>query len=143
MQHYTIVILDSHAGASFVTRRGLEWGLGAAAKTVLASSPSAAWDLCSTAGVDLLVLDPTDYGEAGWTLIRLLREARPELPVVVLASDCTPPVRRRTRALGVVCLPKTHDMSEICGTVSSLLGIVPHTPAIAESALTAMSSPRP
>jgi len=121
MDHYTIAILDAHAGAAFVTQRGLEWGLGDSASILPTNAPAAAWELCTAKLVNLLIADPTGYGEAGWTLLRVLRDMCPSLPIMMLAADCTPPVRRRAGTLGILCMPKTHEMNEICAAARALL----------------------
>lgn len=121
MTQYTIAILDAHPGAAFVTQRALEWELGSAAQIVLALSPQAALELCVSTPIDLLVVDPPSYGETGWTLLEQLHERLPTLRIIVLTAISTPLVRRRAEALGIVCLAKTEEMSQICNVARSLL----------------------
>jgi DNA-binding NarL/FixJ family response regulator len=121
MTQYSIAILDAHPGAAFVTQRALEWELGSAAQIVLTTSPQATLELCGSRTVDLLVVDPPSYGEAGWALLEQLHEQLPGLRIIVLTATSTPLVRRRAEALGIVCLAKTEEMSQICTTARSLL----------------------
>ncbi len=121
MTQYTIAILDAHPGAAFVTQRALEWEFGSAAQIVLALSPQATLELCLAKNIDLLVVDPPSYGETGWALLEDMHEQFPALRTIVLTAISTPLVRRRAEALGIVCLAKTEEMSQICQVARSLL----------------------
>jgi DNA-binding NarL/FixJ family response regulator len=96
-----ILIVDHDPAAALITQHGLRAGLGVAATVDVAPSPGAAWVRCVRTDVDLLIVDPYSRNRASTVLIKALREARPDLPMVVLTAYDTLGMRREMLALGV------------------------------------------
>ena len=113
-----ILIVDSDPIVALVTQRGLQRLLGAAAEVTIAPSPGAAWLRCQRIGADLLIVDPGAQNQAAMALIKALRSERPDVPVLVLTSHDTPPLRKHMAALGVQrYLAKPVELAELARAV--------------------------
>jgi DNA-binding NarL/FixJ family response regulator len=113
-----ILIVDNDPIVALVTQRGLERFLGAAAEVTVAPSPGAAWQRFQRLGADLLIVDPGAYNQAAVALIKALRSEQPDVPVLVLTSHDTPPLRTQMAALGVRrYLAKPTELAELARAV--------------------------
>lgn len=125
MEYYTVIVLDGHKSAAYITKRGLEWALESAADIQIVETPLQAWQACADTKVDLLVVDPSEYGEEAWGLLELVQTTYPATELMILAANNSPLARRRAALLQIKYLPKTEELSEICNTVRSLLRVIP------------------
>lgn len=123
MEYYTVIVLDGHKSAAYVTKRGLEWALDSAADIRIVETPLQAWEACNRTLVDLLVVDPSEYGENAWDLLELVQKTFPSTALLILAANNSPLARRRASLLQIKYLPKTEELSEIISSVRSLLRV--------------------
>jgi DNA-binding NarL/FixJ family response regulator len=133
VEYYTVIVLDGHKSAAYITKRGLEWALGAAANIQVVEKPLQAWQACATGKVDLLIVDPSEYGEEAWELLELVQKTYPSTKLLILAANNSPLARRRASHLQIKYFPKTEELSEICNSVRSLLRIIPKAEATPSS----------
>lgn len=133
MEYYTVIVLDGHKSAAYITKRGLEWALNSAADIQIVETPLQAWEACNHAPIDLLVVDPSEYGEDAWDLLELVQETYPSTALLILAANNSPLARRRAALLQIHYFPKTEELSEISNAVRSLLRVTP-TPEAAPPA---------
>jgi DNA-binding NtrC family response regulator len=73
---------------------------------------------CRLALVDVML-----PGRSGFDLLPLLRERRPDLPIVLITGYATPAIAERTHQAGATAfLPKPFDETELLDLVRRVLG---------------------
>ena len=136
-----IYIVDDDSVAALITQRGLQTMLDGQFTILVASSPNAAWLVCATDQVDLLIVDPNPHSSATLSLLRAVRAFRPHIPLLVLTAYDTPGLRAKMRELGVIhYVAKPIDLRDLLPVVYAALTVDPPT---AEPPLATISMKHP
>ena len=116
-----ILYLDDDEAQVFLLKRLMErWGY----RVSTYQEQRAALDalLASDQRVDVVVTDFTMPGISGLDVARAIREARPDLPVIVVSGYITDSLREQAQAAGVrKLIAKPHDLEELRDVLQGLL----------------------
>jgi two-component system, OmpR family, response regulator len=135
-----IYIVDDDPAAALITQRGLQTMLGDRYSIMVAASPNAAWLVCATGNVDLLIVDPNPHGNAAVSLVRAVRAFRPYIPVLVLTAYDSPGLRAKMRDLEVTrYVAKPIDLRELVPVVHNAMANERPMPPTVGPSLAALS----
>lgn len=126
-----IHILDRDPTAALVTQLVLQSRLRSEASvTVAAFGPDRQYN--TQDAIDLLIVDPGAQNQAATRLIRMLRQDRPETPMLVLTAYDSPLLRHQMRELGVQhYLAKPVDLADLVEVVREALDATQAAPQVA------------
>jgi signal transduction histidine kinase len=116
-----VVYIDDDEAQVFMVKRMLErWGYRVSAYLEQREALDAL--LTGQQRVDLVVTDYNMPGLSGLEVARAIRDARPELPVIVVSGYITDALRVQAAAAGVrELISKPHEVEELRDTVQRLL----------------------